>query len=56
MMNLMMVGFYPIGRDSSRGIGCLVQCLPFHPKYDLIIAWPLRDCFCFMVDYKYIVL
>ena len=35
MMNLIMVGFCPIGRDSSRGIGCLVQCLSVRPKYDI---------------------
>ena len=34
MMNLMMVGFCPMGRDSSPGIGCLVQCLPVRRKYD----------------------
>ena len=34
MMNLMMVGFCPTGRDASPGIGCLVQCLPDCPKYD----------------------
>ena len=33
-MNLMMVGFCPIGRDSSPGIGCLVQYLPVRPNYD----------------------
>ena len=35
MMNLMMVAFCPIGRDSSPGIGCLVQCLPVCSKYDI---------------------
>ena len=34
MMNLTMVGFCSIGRDSSPGIGCLVHCLPVCPKYD----------------------
>ena len=34
MMNLMMVGFCPIGRDSSPGIEFLIQCLPVRPKYD----------------------
>ena len=36
MMNLMMVGFCLIGRDSSRGVGCFVQCLPVRPKYDTL--------------------
>ena len=34
MLNLMMFGFCPIGKDASPGIGCLVQCLPVRPKYD----------------------
>ena len=38
MMNLMMVGFCPIGRDSSRGIGCFVPYLPVCPKCDTQIS------------------
>ena len=33
-----MVGFCPIRRDSSRGIGCLVPCLPVRPKCDTQIS------------------
>ena len=34
MMNIMMVGFCLPGRDSSRGIGFLIPCLPVRPKCD----------------------